>query len=167
MTTKKSTTKRSTRSSATRTATTAAPQELSRKLWLAGLGAASMVRQRGETIVADVSGRAEAVKDAGLKLVEPVLDTVKVRAEAVKDAGMKLVEPVLDTVKDRVEGVSNRVQETFSTQIEWATEQAESRVGQVLGKLGIPSRAEVKDLSRRVNELQKQVKAIKSARAAA
>jgi poly(hydroxyalkanoate) granule-associated protein len=162
-------TKKSTKRSTRKTTTTpvAMPQELSRKLWLAGLGAASMVRQQGETLVADLGGRAEAVKDAGLKLVEPVLGTVKARAEAVKDAGSKLVEPVLGTVKTRVEGVSSKVQETFSTQIEWASEQAEARVGQVLGKLGIPSRAEVTDLSRRVSELQKQVKALKTTRAAA
>lgn len=163
MTTTKKTTKRSPRKSTT----TAVPQELSRKLWLAGLGAASMVRQQGETLVADFGGRAEAVKEAGLKLVEPVLGTVKARAEAVKEAGAKLVEPVLGTVKERVEGVTSKVQDTVSTQIEWASGQAEARVGQVLGKLGIPSRAEVTDLSRRVSELQKQVKALKTARAAA
>lgn len=163
-TTTKKSTKRSTRKAAT---PVAMPQELSRKLWLAGLGAASMVRQQGETLVADLGNRAEAVKDAGLKLVEPVLGTVLARAEAVKDAGSKLVEPVLGTVKTRVEGVSSKVQETVSTQIDRVSEQAEVRVGQVLGKLGIPSRAEVTDLSRRVSELQKQVKALKTARAAA
>lgn len=165
MTTTKKTTKRSTTRKAA--APTPMPQELSRKLWLAGLGAAAMVRQQGETLVADLGTRAEAVKDAGLKLVEPVLGTVKTRVEAVKDAGTKLVEPVLETVKTRVEGVSGKVQESVSTQLERVSEQAEARVGVVLGKLGIPSRAEVTDLSRRVSELQKQVKALKATRAAA
>jgi poly(hydroxyalkanoate) granule-associated protein len=74
---------------------------------------------------------------------------------------------MLGTVKSRAEAVGSKVQETVTTQLERVSEQAEARVGVVLGKLGIPSRAEVQDLSRRVSELQKQVKALKTNQAAA
>jgi len=116
-------------------------RDTTRELWLASIGAAARVRAQGEQLVGKVlSGGMEFRKDAS-----------------------KLVSTVTGDVQEQANGFLAQVKGATAANLNWVGGKVEASMGKVLGRLGVPSKVEVQELSRRVSDLQKQVKAIKKA----
>ena len=113
-------------------------RETVQKLWQAGVGAASIAQKNvGEAV--------ENLKSEGQKIYK--------KASA-------LVDGTVADVRKQFDGVVSQVQGSVSANLGWVEEKVSAGVGSVLGRLGVPSKADIEDLSKRVTELSKQVKAI-------
>ncbi len=80
---------------------------------------------------------------------------------------LKLVEGRVNGVREQVLGVVSKVQDTAQQNLAQVESVAQTQVSKVLARLGIPSKSDVAQLSRRVSELSRQVKAMQGARKAA
>ncbi len=116
-------------------------RDTARDLWLASMGVAARVRTQGEQLIGKViSGGMDFRKDA-----------------------TKLVSNVTGDVQEQANGFLAQVKGATAANLNWASGKMEASMGKVLGRLGVPSKSEVQELSRRVSDLQKQVKAMKKA----
>ena len=79
-----------------------------------------------------------------------------------KDA-TKLVSNVTGDVQEQANGVLAQVKTAAAANLGWVGEKAQDQVGKVLSRIGVPTKADVNELSRRVADLHKQVKALKKA----
>lgn len=113
-------------------------RETVQKLWLAGVGAATVAQ----------------------KNVGDVVDNLKSESQKIYKKASTLVEGTVADVRKQVEGVLSQVQGSVAANLGWVEEKVSAGVGTVLGRLGVPSKADIEDLSKRVAELSKQVKAI-------
>lgn len=115
------------------------------KLWLAGVGAVSMAKKNVEDVLSNLDSE---------------------RSKLLKQAST-LVAGKTETVREQVGSVLEQVKGTVSANLNWVEEKVGERVGAVMSRLGVPSKADIVDLSKRVNELSKQVKAMQAKRKAA
>ena len=115
--------------------------EKGREFVLATVGAASIVRKQGEKLVANFFG-----------------ETAQLRSRATK-----LATNVVGDVQEQANGVLAQVKSAAAANLGWVGEKAQDQMGKVLNRIGVPSKAEVKELSRRVTDLHKQVTALKKA----
>lgn len=130
---------------ATRVVKSAKPEivdvrETVQKLWLAGVGAASVAQ----------------------KNVGEVVENLKSESQKIYKKATTLVDGTVADVRKQFEGVLSQVQGSVSANLGWVEEKVSAGVGTVLGRLGVPSKADIADLSKRVDELSKQVKAIQA-----
>jgi poly(hydroxyalkanoate) granule-associated protein len=102
-------------------------RESAHKIWLAGLGALAVAGEEGKTLFRTLVDKGEQVESRGVKQV------AKVRGR-VKDAG------------SNVSVLWDKVQRGFDEQ-----------VADALHRLGVPSRAEIANLTKRVEELTKSI----------
>lgn len=109
------------------------------KIWLAGLGAMSIIQKQGLRIADRMIHEGRAYQARGKELASQL---------GVKAAS--LVEARVQPLKDRVQNVRGQVEARF-----------EQGVGRVLSTLGIPSKADVDALIARVDKLSRQLKAAK------
>jgi poly(hydroxyalkanoate) granule-associated protein len=137
----KRTTKRATRArTTTRTRGTNAP---ARTIWLAGLGAVSSARERVEAAGATVAARAEALRDEAGRLVKSLRrDAARAGADAQKKASA-YVRPL----RQRAQRVAKDLEKGVA-----------ERVGALLGRFGVPSRADIVELTERVDALNKRIR---------
>jgi len=77
---------------------------------------------------------------------------------------VKLAEGKVADVRKQVVGVFGKVQKTANANLSQVEGVVGGQVTRVLSRLGIPSKADVQELSRRVSELNRQVKALQGAR---
>jgi poly(hydroxyalkanoate) granule-associated protein len=117
-------------------------RETVQKLWLAGVGAASVAQ----------------------KNVGDVVENLKTETQKIYKKASTLVEGTVADVRKQFEGVISQVQGSVAANLGWVEEKVSAGVGTVLGRLGVPSKADIEDLSKRVAELSKQVKAIAAAK---
>lgn len=114
------------------------------QIWLAGLGAFSKAQDEGgkwfETLVREGGELEKATRK---------LTTTKV--DEVRD----VVETTVTQVRQRANDSWDRLEQVF-----------EDRVSRALGRLGIPGRDDLIELSQKIDELQKAVKALQKANAA-
>ena len=115
--------------------------EKGRDFVLATVGAAAIVRKQGEKLVANFFG-----------------ETAQLRNRATK-----LATNVVGDVQEQANGVLAQVKSAAAANLGWVGEKAQDKMGKVLSRIGVPSKAEVKELSRRVTDLHKQVTALKKA----
>ena len=113
-----------------------------RDLLLASIGAVSITRKQGASFVGNLLEQGQELRGRALKLAEG---------------------KVAD-VRQQVEGVIGKVQQRAAANLSQVETVVGGQVTRVLGRLGVPSKADVKELSRRVAELNKQVKALQAAR---
>lgn len=106
-------------------------KESARKIWLAGLGALATAEEQGTKAFQSLVERGEDFETRSEKQVAKVKGQVK-------------------SVTDKAEAQWDRVEKVV-----------DERVNTVIKKLGIPSRDEVKTLTRRVEELTKNVEQLK------
>jgi len=142
----KSRTKRSTRS--TRTPAAKPP---ARKLWLAGIGAAATVRKRGEAAIEAIVGKSEQLRGDASRFAKTLQRDL---AKAKRDVE-KQVRAYAKPIQQRTQRVARRIEGGVA-----------DGVGAMLGRFGVPSRAEVLQLSERVDALSRSIKARARARAA-
>lgn len=106
-------------------------KESARKIWLAGLGALATAEEQGTKVFQSLVERGEGFETRSEKQVAKVKGQVK-------------------SVPDKAEAQWDRVEKVV-----------DERVNTVIKKLGIPSRDEVKTLTRRVEGLTKKVEQLK------
>jgi poly(hydroxyalkanoate) granule-associated protein len=112
--------------------------DLARSMWLAGLGAVSIAQQKGRATFGSLVDEGKSFQNQSEKVARTVAKDVN---KGIKD--------ILVPVRARME-----------KGLEQAGHTVENVVGGVLNKLGVPSRAEIKELSVRIGELNRQIKAL-------
>lgn len=126
------------------------PTELSergREIWLAGLGALARVEEEGEKIFRNLVERGEEFEGRGRKQIEKALDQI---FEQQKEATRTFDE----VTKDVTKGVSEAAQ---------SVERAVSNtVTDTLGRIGVPRREEVEELSGKVGQLSEKLDALQA-----
>jgi len=115
--------------------------ERGRDVWLAGLGALVMAEEESTKLYNTVLERGKKLGDDSVNLFD---DLVK-RGRKIEQEGLKRID-------ETVEGVSD-TQKQYTQQIEGIFEN-------VLERFGVPTRAEVKELSGKVNALSAKVDAL-------
>lgn len=115
-------------------------------VWLASLGAAEVARKQV------VGAYAQIVKEA----------------QKLQQRSVSLVEDRVNEVRDQVEAVVTQVKERATENYQQVESVVGGQLTRVLGRMGIPSKDDINDLSRRVAELSRQVKTLQAkSRAAA
>ena len=119
-------------------------RDTARDLFLASLGAVSISRKEGARIV----------------------DTLIEQGQDLRERTLKLAEAKVNDVRKQVVGVFGKVQQQATANLTQVEGVVGGQVTRVLSRLGIPSKADVQELSRRVADLNKQVKALQVSRKA-
>ena len=117
-------------------------RDTARDIWLASLGAMSITRKQGER----------------------VFGTLISEGQGLNKRTVKLVDGTVSDVRSKISGVIGKVQQTAAANLTQVEEVVGTQVGRVLSRLGIPSKGDIQELSRRVSELNRQVKALQNAR---
>lgn len=107
-------------------------------IWLASLGAVSITRKK----TADVFGN----------LLQ--------EGQNLQQRSLQMAEGTVNDVRKQVVGVVGKVQQTAAANLAQFEEAVGGQVSRVLSRLGIPSKGDIQELSRRVAELNKQVRAL-------
>jgi len=105
-----------------------------RKIWLAGLGAYARVGQEGSEYFKALVKAGEGLEKRGKKRIDHELDAANSQVDEVKQE--------LTGVRGRVEIQLDKIEKAFDT-----------RVGNALNRLGIPSKHDVEALSIKLDEL--------------
>ena len=117
------------------------------------------VAEKGREFVLATVGAAAIVRKQGEKLVANFLDeTTQLRNRATK-----LATNVVGDVQEQANGVLAQVKSAAAANLGWVGEKAQDQMGKVLSRIGVPTKADINELSRRVADLHKQVKAMKKA----
>lgn len=111
-----------------------------RKALLASLGAVSLSRKEGARFVGN--------------LLE--------QGQELRERTVKFAEGTVADVRSRVAGVFGQVQQRAAANLEKVEGVVGGQVTRVLGRFGVPSKADVQALSRRVADLSRQVKALQA-----
>jgi poly(hydroxyalkanoate) granule-associated protein len=106
-------------------------------LWLAGVGALSLSRRNGAALLGDLIGEGRRLQ----------VEATRLAIEASAD------------VRAQVGGLLKPVKVRAAKQLQAAGMALQSGIGGVLSALGIPSKADVDELSQRVGALSRQLKA--------
>ena len=117
-------------------------RDTARDILLASLGAVSLTRKEGARFVGT--------------LIE--------QGQELGERTVKLAEGKVADVRKQVIGVFGKVQKSANTNLSQVEGVVGGQVTRVLSRLGIPSKADVQELSRRVTDLNRQVKALQGAR---
>jgi len=112
------------------------------QVWLAGLGALSRAQKDGPKVFDSLVAEGEKVHNRTRDAAE----------EALENA----MQGIRGTIDERVEGVRDRASETWDN----IEKIFQSRVHKALRQLGVPTAADISALSRKVNELNKNVEAL-------
>jgi poly(hydroxyalkanoate) granule-associated protein len=118
---------------------TAAPADKAHAIWLAGLGAVSIAQKRGTQLLAGLATEGRSFQQRTQRLVREVGTDATVHVQGV-------IAPLRANVERRAARLGAGVQ---------------SAVAGLLGKLGIPSKADIEALSQRMAALSRQLKAAK------
>ena len=120
---------------------------------------ANTVAEKGREFVLATVGAAAIVRKQGEKLVTNFFDeTAQLRSRATK-----LATNVVGDVQEQANGVLAQVKSAAAANLGWVGEKAQDQMGKVLSRIGVPTKADVNELSLRVADLHKQVKALKKA----
>ncbi len=116
--------------------------ESAKDIWLAGLGAFAVAQEE--------SGKA---LEQGTKLFDRLVkEGAKIESQTRKSAE-GAVDDVRDNIETRVKSVRRQAQDNWDK----LEKVFEDRVARALGRLGVPTADEVRELSERVQELSNQV----------
>lgn len=115
-----------------------------REVWLAGLGAFSRAQDESGKIFADLVAEGE-----------------KIQTKTSKDVNKKV-----SSIRDEVEGRVSKVRTIASDNVTKMEKLFEDQVARVLARLGVPTSDDIQALTKRVQELSKEVKALNGKKAA-
>ena len=121
-----------------------------RRLWLATLGVASKARARGEAAIDSVATTRASLVDEAARL----RSRVEREAKRVRGDVEKQVRAVVRPVRQRAQRVARKIES-----------RAAARIGAMLGRFGVPSRADVAELTQRVDALNRRIRAARPRRA--
>ncbi len=117
-------------------------RDTARDLWLASLGAVSITRKQSARL----------------------FETLKGEGQGLNKRTTKLVDGTVADVRAKFTGVIGKVQQSAAANLSQVEGVVGDQVGKVLSRLGIPSKSDIQDLSRRVTDLNRQVKALQNSR---
>jgi poly(hydroxyalkanoate) granule-associated protein len=109
-----------------------------REIWLAGLGALQRLEDEGDKIFDTLVERGKRYEDTRRDQIEEATESLREQQEA-------FTEDVTRRLDDATKSVEKAVSDTLSG---------------TLGQIGVPTRNEVRDLSRRVGELSEKLEAL-------
>lgn len=124
------------------------PEEVmdrARDIWLAGLGALSSVEEEGAKMFSNLVKKGEAWEEAGRKQ----LGAAKAKLGEAYDKAEETVEDVASKSAKTTKGLDDKMAASV-----------EATVEKVMQRLGVPTRAEVKDLAGKVETLSARVGAL-------
>lgn len=128
----------------------AAPvMESAREIWLAGLGAFSVAQQESGKIIEQGNKLFDRLVAEGSKLEKNTRKAAEAQVSDVRSkvTGMKgEVESRVDAVRQQAQDNWDKLENVF-----------EDRVARVLGRLGVPTADEVRNLTRQVEALNRKV----------
>jgi poly(hydroxyalkanoate) granule-associated protein len=119
------------------------PSELTergREIWLAGLGALSRIEEEGDKVFKTLVDRGRDYESKRRKQIDDAASTIKNRQDALTSDVSKRIDDATKTVED----VVNRT------------------VNSTLGRIGVPTRHEVRGLSDKVSVLSRKLDALGS-----
>jgi poly(hydroxyalkanoate) granule-associated protein len=122
------------------------PAELSergREIWLAGLGALARVEEEGEKIFKNLVERGEEFEGRGRKQIESALEEISDQQKRATKTFGDVTKGFTDAAESVERAVSNTVTDT-------------------LGRMGIPRRDEVEELSGKVGQLSEKLDALQA-----
>lgn len=122
--------------------------ESAHKVWLAGLGALSTVGEEGDRLFHDLVEKGRKMETKGKQEAREVKSDVESRVEGVKGR----VEEGMKEARMRVEKGVDSV---------WGA--VDERVGDVLNRLGVPTRDEIHRLTKRVEDLNAKIDGLRGA----
>ena len=111
---------------------------LTRKVWLAGLGAVAMTGEGGGRLFA-------ALVEEGEKVETQTRQVSQAKVEAVKSQWENTVEDIRDRATDTFDGMEQLV---------------EDRMARVLLRLGVPTSEDVQELIERIENINSNIKAL-------
>jgi poly(hydroxyalkanoate) granule-associated protein len=117
------------------------PEEVTgqaREIWLAGLGALQRLEKEGDKIFETLVERGKHYEDSRREQIEDATESLREQQEA-------FTEDVTERLDNATKSVEKAVSDTLSG---------------TLGQIGVPTRNEVRDLSRRVGELSEKLEAL-------
>ena len=111
-----------------------------RKIWLAGLGAYAKAGKEGADYFKALVSEGEAVEKQGKELVASQVEAANSRIETFKEK-----------VQEKTGGRFSKVEEVF-----------DERVASTLGRMGIPSKKDIDQLSAKLDDLSAALKSLQS-----
>lgn len=123
------------------------PNELSergREVWLAGLGALARVEEEGEKLFKDLVKRGEQFEARGREQIEASMHTLTEQQKRATESMSAATKAFTDTAQSVERAVSNTLTDT-------------------LGRVGMPTRNEVEELSTKVSTLSEKLDALSAA----
>lgn len=124
--------------------------EQGRQLWLAGLGAFSLAQKRGTDVYAKAQKQG---KDIYVRLIAEGKD--------LQTRAVTLVREASTDAQSQAVGVFTPITARVEKQAERYSAAVESGVAKILHRLGVPTKRELDDLSKRIASLTRQVKTAK------
>lgn len=115
------------------------PADTARKLWLAGLGAFSVARRRGGETFSSLIGEGKQFQTHAQKLAH------EIRTDA----------------QAQIKGSIAPLRSAWQHNIARTGAAVQKGIGVVLARAGIPSKADIEELTRRVSALSRQLKSAK------
>ena len=112
-------------------------RDTARTLWLAGLGAVSVAQKRGEKAFAGLVHEGQ---------------TLQANAQ-------KLVQRVDGETRKRIQTIVGPVRKRLGSEVAKANGAMEQSMGRVLSRLGVPSKGDIEQLTQRVGQLSRQLRA--------
>lgn len=109
-----------------------------REVWLAGLGALERLEEEGDKVF-------ETLVERGKQYEDKRRDQIEEATETLRDQQQELTEDVTERLDEATKSVEQVVSDTLSS---------------TLGQIGVPTRDEVRGLSRRVGQLSKKLDAL-------
>jgi poly(hydroxyalkanoate) granule-associated protein len=117
-------------------------QESANKIWLAGLGAVSLAEQEGGKLFDRLVKKGERYEEEGRERIEPVRDRVESYTAGARKQAAKAADELVDRAGEAWTAVGGNLDEA---------------VAAALAKLGVPSRDEIRRLTRRIEHLTELV----------
>lgn len=152
--------KTATRKTAARKTATSQVQDYAHEIWLAGLGAFSMAQQEGGKLYDQSRKTVEETSSKFLGESNKLFDRLVKEGSKLEGKGRKTVNDTVSGVRDDVESRVGKVRESAQTNWDKLEKVFEQRVARALSRLGVPTSDEIKQLSNRVAELNKEVRAL-------
>ncbi|MEO8461234.1 MAG: phasin family protein [Dokdonella sp.] len=121
-------------------------ESASRSMWLASLGAASLLRKNGEEMVGRLIREGQGMQKQADKTIASISQNVD------------------GVVQSRVAAVKSRaakLQKEFSKQVKVFETTLQNGAERVLARLGVPSKADIDSLIARIDTLSRQLRAAK------
>jgi poly(hydroxyalkanoate) granule-associated protein len=157
---KTATRKTATRKTSARKTATSQVQEYAHEIWLAGLGAFSMAQQEGGKLYEHGRKSVEQTSSKVIGESNKLFDRLVKEGSKLEGKGRKMANDTVSGVRDDVESRVGKVRETAQSNWDKLEKVFEQRVARALSRLGVPTSDEIKQLSNRVAELNKEVRAL-------